>query len=213
MDEEKRVIGGYEITHSIRIGEKEIVLAENKDAPPEEHRQYVCGNYKTNYIVESIEDTVFSDCYQEVALEYGQRIKAEAERVIHEIDRRKKEGISVDAITAEQCVPDSYLDCIEGKVVVLKPDILRPEFRRADNQLVLVQGGFGAQSNARGSSIVCVELYTGESMKYRRNDVMGTIKPEYMPEWAKTRLQEILARQQLQKQRHRQAQQKDRDER
>lgn len=145
MDEEKRVIGGYEITHSIRIGDKEIVLAENKNSPPEEHRQYVCGNYKTDSVMESIEDTVVSDSYQEIALEFGQRIQAEAERVINEIDQRQKTGISLDAITAEQCEPDSYQECIEGKVVVLNPDILRPEFRRADYQLVLVRGGFGAQ--------------------------------------------------------------------
>lgn len=163
--------------------------------------------------MESIEDTVCSDCYQEVALEFGQRIQAEAERIINEIDHRKKDGVSLDAITAEQCVPDSYMDCIEGKVVVLKPDILRPEFRRADYQLVLVRGGFGAQKNARGSSMTCVELYSGESRGYRRSDVMGSIKPEYMPEWAKTRLQEILARQQEQNQPHRQTQRKDRDER
>lgn len=42
---------------------------------------------------------------------------------------------------------------------------------------------------------------------------MGTIKPEYMPKWAKIRLLEILTSRQEQKQPHRQAQRKDRDER
>ena len=48
-----------------------------------------------------------------------------------------------------------------------------------------VTGGFGASANARGSAVFCKNLYDGKNTRYERMDVLGEVKPERMPDWAK----------------------------
>ena len=57
---------------------------------------------------------------------------------------------------------------------------------------VSVTGGFGASANSRGSAVFCTNLHTGKSTRYERMDVMGEVKPERLPEWAKEKAQELL---------------------
>lgn len=52
MNETKRIINDYEIIHSFYVGEKEVVVGENKNA---EYR-YICGYYESNEIFERIND-------------------------------------------------------------------------------------------------------------------------------------------------------------
>ena len=56
---------------------------------------------------------------------------------------------------------------------------------KPDRQLFLVTGGFGASANARGSAVFCKNLYDGKNTRYERMDVLGEVKPERMPDWAK----------------------------
>lgn len=44
MNETKRIINDYEIIQSFYVGEKEVVVGENKNA---EYR-YICGYYESN---------------------------------------------------------------------------------------------------------------------------------------------------------------------
>ena len=37
----------------------------------------------------------------------------------------------------------------------------------------------------------CTNLHTGKSTRYERMDVMGEVKPERLPEWAKEKAQEL----------------------
>lgn len=46
-------------------------------------------------------------------------------------------------------------------------------------------GGFGASANARGSAVFCKNLYDGKNTRFERMDVLGEVKPECMPDWAK----------------------------
>lgn len=193
MSEEKRVVEGYELTHSMYIGRREVVLGENKDKPRGTDERYICGYCKIQLGYMLVTDVIGSDSFPEVAQIFGQRVTEEANAILKEVQERKDVGISVDPIPANQYIPLTWDTDLEGKVVVLKPQALSPSFRRADCQLQLVWGGFGAQPNARGRTVNCTELYTGERANFQRNDVAGVIKPDCMPEWAKQRLQEIQA--------------------
>ena len=48
-------------------------------------------------------------------------------------------------IDRSECKPLS--DNIEGKLVVIKQDFFKPEFREAKYQLVLATGGFGCDAS------------------------------------------------------------------
>ena len=54
---------------------------------------------------------------------------------------------------------------------------------------MLCTGGFGAQPNPRGRTCYCVSLYDGSKTCFYRSDVLGTIEPEKLPEWAKAGLE------------------------
>lgn len=66
----------------------------------------------------------------------------------------------------------------------------------ADNQLVLAVGGFGTHADARGRAVYTVNLYSGKEARWNREDILGVLKPEYMPDWVKEQLKQILAGQQ-----------------
>lgn len=77
------------------------------------------------------------------------------------------------------------------KVVVIRAECLRPEYRTADKQLVLATGGFGTYANARGRAVYTTNLYSCKEARWNREDILGIVKPEYMPDWAKERLKQL----------------------
>ena len=74
---------------------------------------------------------------------FAERIKQDAERFRAEME---KLDIPVTVITEEDCIPDHYKNDINGKIIAINPAILKPEYQRADRQLFLVTGGFGASA-------------------------------------------------------------------
>lgn len=78
-------------------------------------------------------------------------------------------------ISADQCHKNDFSKSIVGKIVAIRVDALRREYRSADHQLVLVNGGFGASANARGSAVYATNLYSGKESRYERRDVLGEI--------------------------------------
>ena len=77
-----------------------------------------------------------------------------------------------------------------GKVLVLSPNTLKEEYWSSENQLWLAQSGFGCSPTARGRSILCVCLGDGEQTRWNRNDFVGVLKDEFLPDWAKESLKQ-----------------------
>ena len=109
-------------------------------------------------------------------------------------------------VTKADCTPLSHEDDLNGKVVVIKPEVLRREYQMATNQIKLCTGGFGAPPHSRGSACFCVDLYSGKEARFERQDILGTLKSEQLPQWA------ALWLEQYQNQ-HRQKSHKGREER
>ena len=187
---EKRTIGGYEIIDSFRIGKYEIALCENRGAPPEE--VYLCGLVESDGIVEMLTDCMASDSFADISTCYGERIAEKAEKVQKESEEIARAVGDNPELTAKDCSPVSDFDCIEGRIIVLKGDIMRPEYKRATSQLLLCTGGFGSQANARGRTCFATRIYDGEKTSCQRSDVLGVMEEDKLPEWANDRLTEIL---------------------
>ena len=75
-------------------------------------------------------------------------------------------------------------------MLVLKPTILKDEYKTPDFQLFLAEGGFGCSPTARGRKIYGQFLKDGEETNYERQDFLGVLKDEYMPDWAREKLPE-----------------------
>lgn len=187
MNEDKRMAGDYEIIHAMHIGDQEIVVGENTVATA--GQMYMCAFCEQNEIFARYDEGLCSDDYAEIIGIYGQRIAEQAEKTRIELKGPKIQGIVNAPITANDCTPISSDDDLNGKVVVIRPEILRREYRRATNQVMLCDGGFGASPNSRGSACYCVNLYTGKTSRFERRDILGVLKDEQIPKWAQHGLQ------------------------
>ncbi len=79
--------------------------------------------------------------------------------------------------------------------MVIDSKCLQRDKRSARYQLVLAFGGFGCNKNSNGRAVLVKNIYSGESMRYDRQDVLGVISPEKMPEWTKEKLRHIAEKQ------------------
>ena len=169
------------------MGEKEVILASNEQSTNGD--KFMCGFAERNDLFELCSECMVSDDYIEIVHLFGSRVANEAELFKEQVE---KLDIPITLITEADCIPDHYSKDINGKIIAIDPKVLKPEFQRADRQLYYVTGGFGASANSRGSAVFCTNLHTGKSTRYERMDVMGEVKPERLPEWAKEKAQELL---------------------
>lgn len=198
MTEEKRMADTYEVKHAIYVGDKEILFAVDERIP---HCPYmVCNCTWDNPLgIACFSEAAGSADYLEMMEEFITRVTAQLEAVKAERDRI---AVPLQPFTLEHCIPNDYEESIENKVVVIRAECLRPEYCTADKQLVLATGGFGTHANARGRAVYTVNIYSGKEARWNREDILGTVKPEYMPDWANERLKQIEAERKAKQKKH-----------
>ena len=184
----KKILG-YEILTSFHIGNKNVVLAKNESAPADE--VFLCGYLETGYGGEYLKDCLVSDNYADIASELGERITAESQKVLAELEAMRKDIGDTPEISysdREKYEPIESKDSLVGKVVVLSGSLLPHEYKSAAYQLVLCTGGFGAQPEARGRQCYFIRLYNGEKGTCYRQDIIGVVPNNKLPVWAKDRM-------------------------
>lgn len=191
MDQEKRMAGDYTIIAGLRVGDREVVIGENPNAQKGERFMSGLGQRTDLFVL--YEDCMVSDDYLEIAELFGKRINGQVEKTRTEFSQLVQPDIDETPLTKDDCEPVSYVDSILDKVIVIKAEVLRPEYQRATRQLKLCRGGFGAYGNSRGSACFCTDLLTGKESRFERRDVLGTISPDKLPQWAKDGLEKVLA--------------------
>ena len=196
-ENEKRMAGDYTIFQSFHIGDREVVIGERQDAPKDE--RYMCAFCEMADIFSLYFQAMVSDDYPEIVELYGQRIMEQAQKAREETGRPKNQGIDDTPLTAKDCRPITHDDDINDRLVVIRPDVLRREYCHATHQIVLCTGGFGASPHGRGRKCFCVNLYTGESYTYQRQDILGIMEQEQLPEWAQRGLADYHQKKQAEK--------------
>ena len=138
--------------------------------------------------------------------DYLEAMQIFVDRVQSQIDRTKEElskfPFDKTVFTKEHCIPDDGMRNIVGKVVVINSEPKRYEYQHPAYQLILADGGHGA-TGGRGQAVFGTCLATGERARWERYDVLGEIKPECMPDWAKEALVKIKQQEKEKKQRNR----------
>ena len=180
--ETKRMAGPYEITHAIHIGDKEIVLGEN--TADTEGVPYMCAFCEANDIIASYYDSVGGEDYAEIVGIFGERIKEQAEITQEKLRQECMDGEQSILVTEKDCTLITSEDDLNNQVVVIRADVLRPEYRSARYQLRLCTGGFGASPHSRGSACYCKDLVTGKNSRFERRDILGVMEPDELPQWA-----------------------------
>ena len=193
MNEEIRKAGDYTIIQFLHIGDREVVIGENPEN--QEGQKYMCAFCTSNELFAKYDDVLASDYYPEIVKVYGQRIAEQAEKTRVELFTPKFQGIPNTPLMAKDCTLLSHDDDLHDRIIVIKPEVLRREYRMATRQLKLCTGGFGASPKSRGTACFCVDLYSGKESRFERMDVLGTVELEQLPEWARLGLTEYRQKQ------------------
>lgn len=192
-NEEKRMISSYEVIQSIHIGKKEVVFGVDEK---EESPFLVCDcTYDNPLSAEWVTDAVGSDDYLEAMQIFTDRVQEQIGLVRAEQEQFK---FDMTPFTISDCIPDDRDKNIVGKVVVINAEVNRYEYRHSAYQLVLVDGGHGARGG-RGQAVFGTSLADGKHARWERCDVLGEIKPEKMPVWAKEALAKIQSQEKAKK--------------
>lgn len=187
-ESENRNIEGYIETLSIQLAGKYVVLAENQTFLD----PYLICNIKYDNPIgmEERYDGIVTDNYVEAMREFVNRVDG---LVVQLEAERRVSGLPFQTLTAaEHCISDSYKGDYEGKLVVIKPEILAPEYRSAEHQLALCTGGFGASAEGHGRAVFVNELFSGNAKRYDRTHIAGLANPQKIPNWALDKLLEHL---------------------
>lgn len=93
---------------------------------------------------------------------------------------------------ARHCLPDRSPGYdYENQVVVVSPTFFSQKYRKPEYQLMLAEHGFGCSPTASGRKVYGKILQDGEKIVLNRQDIIGVIREECMPDWAKQRLEEL----------------------
>ena len=187
--EEKRMAGDYEVFQAISIGTKEIVMGESPNAAQDE--RYMCAYCTTNDIFAQYSGVMVSDDYTEILELFQERVRDETQKLREVLSQPEREGIDDKPVTNEGFVPITYDDDIKGKVIVIRADVLKKEYRRATRQYQLCNGGFGASPHSRGSACFCTNIYNGKESRFERQDVLGIVNEALMPDWVREKLESL----------------------
>lgn len=80
---------------------------------------------------------------------------------------------------------------LEGKVLVMSPYTLKESYWAPENQLWLATGGFGCSPNAAGRAVYAACLSDGERTRWNREDFIGILREEHLPDWAREGLEQL----------------------
>lgn len=199
MSEEKRIFCDYTIEQGFFLGSKEVLLGVDEKGT-QEHRFMVCYcSYDNPFSAPWPTEAVGTDDYLEAVQVFLDRVQAQAELVRGE---QKSYPFDMTPFTIADCIPDSRNKSIVGKVIVLNAEPKRYEYQHSAYQLVLAEGGNGA-AGGRGQAVFGTCLATGERGRWERYDVLGEIRPDRMPGWAKEALEKIQTQEKEKKHRNR----------
>ena len=191
MSEEKEIINEhYEVVSSMNIGGKRMILAVSNDK--EEQYPYLKCIYTENELFGTYESVIASDSYPEAIKLYADDIKAEAVQL--ELNQRAMGDAALPCYKPDEVRPVYFTDNIIGKVVAVEEKYLSNGYKDRGHQLYYVVGGSGAYPNSRGQACFSYDLYNGKKERVERYEVMGYMREDELPEFAKKTLETVKER-------------------
>ena len=191
MSEEKEIINEhYEVVSSMNIGGKRMILAVSNDK--EEQYPYLKCIYTENELFGTYESVIASDSYPEAIKLYADDIKAEAVQL--ELNQRAMGDAALPCYKPDEVRPVYFTDNIIGKVVAVEEKYLSDGYKDRGHQLYYVVGGSGAYPNSRGQACFSYDLYNGKKERIERYEVMGYMREDELPEFAKKTLEAVKER-------------------
>lgn len=105
------------------------------------------------------------------------------------IDQFREAYNALDLFGRDKLRARGWEESLVGKVLVLKPGLLKESCLCRENQLWLATGGFGCEPHASGRAIFAECIYDGEECRWSREDFLGILDDRFLPDWAKEKLE------------------------
>ena len=109
------------------------------------------------------------------------------------VDLYRKAYQKLGLFGSEHCFGDRAEQDYTAKVLVLSPDTLKESCWSQENQLWYAHDGFGCSPHAIGRSVRCTCLGDGEMTRWNRDEFIGVLDEQFLPEWAQEKLAELTA--------------------
>lgn len=177
-------IDEYQEIQSLKIAGVTLFMGWNPNDPK---RTYLICNKHSIDLGDYYTDAFVSDDYLEIVQRYAERLSWQLDKAR---ELREERGLPVQMLGAKHCRERGEKESLKGKVIILKPESLTPEYRTADCQLVIATGGFGCEPNARGRAVYVKELYSGKEYRMNIGDVLGIADFNTLPDWIDGKLLE-----------------------
>ncbi len=107
----------------------------------------------------------------------------------------RKMYAKLNLFSGEHIVQSDEPQDYTGKLLILRDTSLEEEYRTPENQLFLADGGFGCSPTASGRKVYGQFLSDGEKTQFYRQDFIGVIADEHIPDWAREKLEQLTAEQ------------------
>jgi len=202
----KRKVDSYEIIHAIQVGNREVVLGIDENNPAGLY--YMCGFLYTNPNFDSfvhvtgeeyfeilkmyppvVEQKIAGADYLEIFHIFLDRVKYQLSLVHSELNRI---DVPFGEIFPDQCMAIDRDTELSNRIVAVRTTSLPPEYRYDIYQLVLVTGGMAAAANPEpGTKLLCRSLYSGLAVLWDREDLLGEVRFESLPIWAREQYIEL----------------------
>jgi hypothetical protein len=179
---EKEIVGntGYAIEQDINISGTHYIFAIDD----KEKMRYLVADNQVDELFNKYYNCIVSDDYLSAMAEWNSRVKVAIEKCQKEISEVKDYQI----LKADDVEPISPDTSILNKVVVIRPEVLLREAQYSQKQLMFVVGGFGADGHSRGRAVMCNRIDDDAHLRFNRSDVLGVIKSDKVPNWAKEKI-------------------------
>jgi len=187
---DERFVTGLEVQFEMHVGDKEVLLLLD---PHSNEMPYLVGYCTVNGLgMEQLTELVGGNDYLEAVEEFMTRVQGQVDQVRSD---RALSDEPQEVFGKEYCLPGGLEQDLNGRVVILKPETLRPEYQNIAHQLLFVHGGFGAAPNGRGTAVFATNVFSGEKRDCRRHEIAGILNPIHAPDWVKPGVEAIRAQQ------------------
>ena len=107
------------------------------------------------------------------------------------IDQVRREYAKLGLLSGKHCLKDSGTLEYTNKLLVLRPQILKDQYKNPVCQFFFAESGFGCYPDKIGSKVFGRFLCDGERAQFWRSDFEGIADYKYVPDWAMTRLHDL----------------------
>ncbi len=92
----------------------------------------------------------------------------------------------------EAVIHDDEAQDYTGKLLIIKPEVLKDEYKTGDYQYFFAESGFGCDPKRSGQKVFGQFLLDGEKTHFDRSEFLGVADESQLPDWATKKLQELI---------------------